>query len=473
MEIIGRIEEQKELKSCLLSSKPEFIVVYGRRRIGKTYLIKEFFNQKFSFYTSGINKGSNKIQLKNFSNALKEYGLNEDFKIKDWLDAFNYLKKLLLQDNVYKDPSTNKKIVFLDELPWMDAKRSDFKAALDLFWNTFGSTQKDLVLIVCGSATSWIMKNMIKDNGGFYNRLTRKIHLFPFTLKECKQYSDYLKLNYSSKQVVDCYMVFGGVPYYWELLDRELSLAQNIDNLCFKENGQLHDEYYALFKSLFSIKGKHREIIEELMKKNEGLQRKQLATISKIGDGKSLTTTLEELCECGFVRAYDTYNTSKNGKFYQIIDPFTLFSKTFIISNKFDSWMSFINTPAYYSWTGHAFEMVCLNNINSIKKALGINGVLTKEYSWKSKASTPGAQIDLLIQRKDNVINVCEMKYSLGSYSISKDYEVNLKNKIQCFYNEVKPKEQLVLTFITSNGLIENEYSNIVISKIEVEQLFD
>jgi hypothetical protein len=268
-------------------------------------------------------------------------------------------------------------------------------------------------------------------------------------------------------------MVFGGVPYYWELLDRELSLAQNIDNLCFKENGQLHDEYYALFKSLFSIKGKHREIIEELMKKNEGLQRKQLATISKIGDGKSLTTALEELCECGFVRAYDNYNTSKNGKFYQIIDPFTLFSKTFIISNKFDSWMSFINTPAYYSWTGHAFEMVCLNNINSIKKVLGINGVLTKEYSWKSKTSTPGAQIDLLIQRKDNVINVCEMKYSLGSYSLSKDYEANLKNKIQCFYNEVKPKEQLVLTFITSNGLIENEYSNIVISKIEVEQLFD
>ncbi len=473
MEIVGRIEEKKVLKSCLSSSKPEFIVIYGRRRIGKTYLIKEFFNQKFSFYISGVNKGSNNIQLKNFSNALKEYGYEGETKIKDWLDAFNCLKKLLKQDNVYKEESSNKKIVFLDELPWLDAKRSDFKAALDLFWNTFGSTQKDLILIVCGSATSWIMKNMVKDNGGFYNRLTRKIHLLPFTLKECKAYSDYLKLNYTNKQVVDCYMVFGGIPYYWELLNRELSLAQNIDYLCFKENGQLHDEYYALFKSLFSLKGKHREIIEALMKSNEGLQRKQLSAISKIGDGKSLTTALEELCECGFIRSYDNYNTSKNGKFFQLIDPFILFSKTFIISNKFDSWMSFINTPSYYSWTGHAFEIVCLNNIDSIKKVLGISGVLTKEYSWKSKTSTPGAQIDLLIQRKDNVINVCEMKYSLGDYSISKEYELNLKNKLQCFYSEVHPKEQLVLTFITSNGLKENEYSNIVVSKIEIDELFN
>lgn len=473
MDIVGRIEEQKELQSCLKSNKPEFVVIYGRRRIGKTYLIKEFFNQKFSFYTSGVNQGTNKIQLKNFSNALKEYGLKDNIEIKDWLDAFNGLKMLLEQDDIYREKTSNKIVVFLDETPWMDAKRSDFKSALDLFWNTYGSTKKDLILIVCGSATSWIMKNMIKDNGGFYNRLTKKIHLLPFTLKECKDYSFYLQLNFTNKQIVDCYMVFGGVPYYWDLLDRELSLDQNIDYLCFKENGQLHGEYLALFKSLFTLNGKHREIIEALMKSSVGLQRKQLASISKIGDGKSLTTALEELCECGFIRAYDNYKKSTNGKFFQIIDPFILFSKTFLVSTKFDSWMSYINTPSYYSWSGHAFEMVCLNNIASIKKALGISGVLTKEYSWKSKNMHPGAQIDLLIQRKDNVINVCEMKYTIGDYSISKDYELNLKNKMQCFYEEVHPKEQLVLTLITFNELKENEYSNIIVSKINVGQLFE
>lgn len=268
-------------------------------------------------------------------------------------------------------------------------------------------------------------------------------------------------------------MIFGGIPYYWQLLDKEKSLAQNIDHLCFRENGQLHNEYQALFRSLFSSKGKHREIIEALMKKGSGMQRTELSSIANIGDGKSLTTALEELCECGFIREYDNYHTSKKGKFYQVIDPFVLFAKTFLINQQFDSWLSFINTPAYYSWAGHSFEIVCLNNIPAIKKALGISGVMTKEYSFRSKSSNPGCQIDLLIQRKDMVINVCEMKYSIGEYIITKEYEENLKNKLQTFLTEIKPREQLVLTFITMNGLKENEYSNQVISRITADQLFE
>ena len=473
MAIIGRVEEQKELQSCLKSSKPEFVVVYGRRRVGKTYLIKEFFGQRFSFYASGVNNSSNAIQLRGFDDALKRHGLKDAKKSEDWFDAFSSLEELLESGRVHREPISKKRVVFLDELPWMDGKRSDFKAALDLFWNTYGSTQSDLILIVCGSATSWIMKNMVKDVGGFYNRLTRKIHLLPFSLSECRSYGEYLKLNYKPKQVIDCYMVFGGIPYYWQLLNPELSLAQNIDELCFKENGQLHDEYQALFRSLFSLKGKHREIIEALMSKNIGMQRKELSKISNIGDGKALTTTLEELCECGFVRAYDNYKTSKNGKFYQVVDQFVLFSKTFLLDSKFDTWMSFVNTPAYYSWAGHSFEIVCLNNIGAIKKALGISGVMTKEYSWKSKEADPGAQIDLLIHRKDMVINVCEIKYSIGEYVITKEYENNLKNKLQAFTEEMKPKEQLRLTLITLNGLKANEYSDIVLSQIDGDKLFD
>ena len=473
MDIIGREEEQKEFDSCLKSDKPEFVVVYGRRRIGKTYLIREYFNNRFSFYISGVNNSTSKVQLRNFAKALADYGLKDNKKLEDWLDAFNALKALLEQKDIYRDEKSKKRIVFLDELPWLDGKRSDFKAALDLFWNTYGSTQSDLILIVCGSATSWIMNNMIKDHGGFYNRLTRTIHLLPFTLKECLLYSQHLKLNYTKNLISECYMIFGGIPYYWQLLDKEKSLAQNIDHLCFRENGQLHNEYQALFRSLFSSKGKHREIIEALMKKGSGMQRTELSSIANIGDGKSLTTALEELCECGFIREYDNYHTSKKGKFYQVIDPFVLFAKTFLINQQFDSWLSFINTPAYYSWAGHSFEIVCLNNIPAIKKALGISGVMTKEYSFRSKSSNPGCQIDLLIQRKDMVINVCEMKYSIGEYIITKEYEENLKNKLQTFLTEIKPREQLVLTFITMNGLKENEYSNQVISRITADQLFE
>lgn len=473
MSLIGRIEEQKVLDLCLKSNKAEFVVLYGRRRIGKTYLIKEYFNNKFSFYASGVNNCSKKIQLKNFQNSLKDYGYTQKEQIRDWFDAFSALKNYLNSDSVYKEENSGKRIVFLDELPWMDTRKSDFKAALDIFWNTYGSTCKDLVLIVCGSATSWIINNMVKDKGGFYNRITRKIHLLPFDLKECLEYSNYLKLNYTKQNVMECYMVFGGVPYYWSLLNPSLSISQNIDTLCFKDGGELYDEYQALFKSLFSENGKHRDIIEALMKKEYGVTRKELSQIKQIGDGKSLTYALEELIECGFVRSYDNYKTMKNNKFYQIIDPFILFAKSFLINKKLDSYLSYINTPSYYSWCGHAFEMVCLNNIKIIKKALGISDVITKEYSWRSKESSPKVQIDLLIQRRDNVINVCEMKYSISNYTITKEYRDNLLYKIQTFYNEVLPKEQLKLTFITFNPLNDNEYSDIVLSKIDVNDLFN
>ena len=473
MKLIGRKEEQNTLSSCIQSNKPEFLVVYGRRRVGKTFLISEYFNHKFSFYISGVNNKSCSIQLKNFNSALNEYGLEHKESIKDWFEAFSLLKKLIDTDKLYREPINNKVIIFLDEIPWLDTKRSDFKAALDLFWNTYASLRDDLIFIVCGSATSWIMKNMVKDQGGFYNRITRKIHLLPFNLKECELYSKYLDLNYNYQQIVDCYMVFGGIPYYWCLLDKSLSLAQNIDLLCFKENGQLHDEYQALFKSLFSEKGKHRDIVEALMKKNMGLQRKDLASIPTIGDGKALTETLEELLECGFIRAYDNYKTSKNGKFFRLIDPFVLFSKTFLLDLKYDCFSSVVNTPKYYSWAGYSFEIVCLNNIDLIKRTLGISGIISREYSWKSKESNPGAQIDLLIHRNDNVINLCEIKCSTSEYVITKDYEAILRNKLDSFKGEMKPKEQLVLTFISFNGLKENSYSNIINKKINGEQLFE
>ena len=472
MEIIGRIEEQKELHSCLKSKKPEFVVIYGRRRIGKTHLIKSFFSEKFTFYASGVNDKSAKTQLKNFSDALSEYGLKDFPSPNDWLDAFKGLKALLEQEGVCREPASGKRVVFLDEVPWMDTKRSDFKAALDLFWNTYASTKSDLILIVCGSATSWILKNMAKDEGGFYNRLTRRIHLLPFTLGECLLYSRYLGLRYTKRQVIDCYMVFGGVPYYWEMLDPERSLAQNIDKLCFSEAGQLREEYETLFKSLFSSRGKHREVIEALMRKGEGMRRKELAEVASVGDGKSLTTALEELCECGFVRAYDSYRTSKSGKLYQIVDPFVLFAKAFLLSPSFDSWASFVGTPSYYSWAGRGFEMVCLNSVGAIKKALGVSGVSTKVYSWRSKESEPGAQIDLLIQRKDGVINVCEMKYSQSAYSISAEYAESLAHKMQCFAEESQTKDQLALTFVSLNGLKRNEHSDIVLFEVRGEDFF-
>ena len=252
MKIIGRNREKDVLSKCLSSKRPEFVVVYGRRRVGKTFLIKEYFNGQFSFYATGLSDEKTKGQLKAFHASLQVYGCTEKKVPTDWFEAFARLRALLETRDIYRDPVSNRRVVFLDELPWMDTARSDFRSGLEYFWNSWASSQEDLLLIVCGSATSWIIKHMLKERKGFHNRVTRRIRLLPFTLKECKELLENNDIVMTRAQMIECYMVFGGIPYYLNLIDSRLSLAQNIDELMFKPYGDLKDEYTELFYSLFN-----------------------------------------------------------------------------------------------------------------------------------------------------------------------------------------------------------------------------
>ena len=470
--MIGRKREQNILEDCLNSKRAEFLVVYGRRRIGKTYLIKKYFNENFSFYATGLSDAKMNEQLKIFNASLLEYG-SKDKKIpKDWYEAFGRLKNLLVNGDVNKDLVTGKKVVFLDELPWMDTARSDFKSALEYFWNSWGSTQDDLLLIVCGSATSWIIDNLLGDRGGFYNRITRHIHLMPFSLAECEELYQMNGMVMSREQVVESYMIFGGVPYYLNCLDRRLSLAQNVEALLFNPNGQLYSEYERLLKSLFKKYEKHTAILDELANKKSGILRTELAAKKLIGDGAPLTKALSELEQSGFIRKYQNYNKEKSGYYYQLIDPFLLFCYRFVKNRQHESWMNYINTPGYYAWEGHAFELVSLLHTNQIKQSLGIFGVETSIYAWRSKTSIPGAQIDLVIDRKDGVINICEMKYSINPYEISAEYENELKNKVSVFVNETGCRKAVHLTMISMHGVVNNEHRNIVTQIIAGDDLF-
>lgn len=471
MKIIGREEEAKSLRYLASSHKPEFAAVYGRRRVGKTYLVKELFHDRFAFYATGLLNGKQRDQLKNFRSFLLKHGHPKKSVPTDWFDAFDRLQELLESDAAYRQPGTGKLVVFLDEAPWMDGRRSNFKQALDRFWNAWGSTKEDLLLIVCGSATSWIIKNFVKDEGGFYNRLTEKIHLAPFSLGECARFAADGGLSLTQRQVMELFMVFGGIPYYWSLLRRGESPAQSIERLCFKEGGTLCDEFGLLFKSLFSAKGPHRRIVETMAKRNEGVFRTDLVD-SGVTDGESLTEALEELEQCGFLRGYKNATKKERGICYQLIDPFSRFALAFLQEKSIGSWQSYYGTPSYDTWSGNAFELLCLNNIASIKSALGISGVLTNESAWRSEKSKPGAQIDLLIERRDGVINVCEMKYSAVKYSISEEYEENLRNKLAVFRNETRTTAALHLTMIVSNGLVQNEHSDIVVNVITGKDLF-
>lgn len=470
--MIGRKREQEILESCLMSSRSEFIVVYGRRRIGKTYLIKKYFNEVFSFYATGLSNKNTKEQLKVFNESLIEYGAVDKKCPADWYEAFRKLKELLLSDGIKRDTLSGKKVVFLDELPWMDTARSNFKSALEHFWNGWGSTQEDLLLIVCGSATSWIIDNLLSDKGGFYNRITRQIHLMPFTLQECEDLFRSNGIVMTREQIVESYMIFGGVPYYINSFDKRLSLAQNVEELLFNATGQLYYEYDRLLSSLFKKYERHAAIIEELSKNKSGVLRTELAKVKSIGDGEPLTKALSELEQSGFIRKYQNYLKEKSGWYYQLIDPFILFYYHFLKEKKHDSWLNYLNTPGYYSWAGNSFELVGLLHINQIKQSLGITGVESKVYAWRSKESKPGAQIDLILDRKDGVVDLCEMKFTEDIYEIDAAYETNLRNKLTVFINETECKKAVHMVVISMKGLKRNSYSEIVTKEITGDELF-
>ncbi|MBQ3405999.1 MAG: AAA family ATPase [Lachnospiraceae bacterium] len=470
--IIGREKEQQILRDCVNSSRPEFLVVYGRRRIGKTYLIKNYFDGKFSFYATGVFGKRNRQQLQAFNVALHEFGDSDKSSPKNWFEAFARMKQILSKDTVRRDPVSKKRVVFLDEVPWMNSPNSDFKAALDLFWNGWASTQNDILLIVCGSATSWILKNILYDRGGIAHRITKKIHLGPMNLKECEAYLKFKQIDIPRHQTVEYYMFFVGVPYYYSLLDRRMSLAQNVNELLFSKDGALHNEFVFLFRSLFKNYERHIQVIRALNESESGLTREELDNIMPDITGGTLDRILKELIECDFIRKYNCFAKKTRGAIYQIIDPMLLFYLKYVERESRTGWLSFVGSNEYNSWCGDAFEVVCLLHVDQIKQVLGISGIETEEYSWRSRKKKGGAQIDLLIDRKDKTITICETKYHSKKFELSSKYSEDLANKRQVFIEETKTRKAVNIVMITSYGLTDSSNRHMITNEITEDQLF-
>ena len=469
--IIGRKEEQQILHSAVQSENSEFVAVYGRRRVGKTYLIRETFGYKFTFQHTGLAKGNTKEQLFSFAISLRDAGYDDCPIPKSWLEAFSLLSAYL------KNSTDEKKIIFLDELPWMDTARSNFISAFEHFWNGWASARKDIVLIICGSATSWIINKVINDHGGLHNRVTKQIALQPFTLKECEMFAQSKGLEMSRYQLAECYMVFGGIPYYWSLLEKGLSLAQNIDKIIFAKNGKLSNEFDQLYASLFKSPEQYIDIVTALGKKKAGMTREEIiVAIDKYSNG-ALSKVLDELEYCGFIRKYNGFDKKSKQAIYQLIDNYTLFYFKFIQQNENNDehfWSASIDSAMHRAWSGLAFERLCMAHTQQIKAALGIAGVLSNVYSWRKGADemSDGAQIDLLIDRKDQVINLCEMKYSLSEYVIDAEYEQKLRNKKSVFIDTTNTRKAVHLTMVTTFGIKANAHSGIVQNEITLEDLF-
>lgn len=467
--IIGRKHEQDILAKCMDSEKAEFVAVYGRRRIGKTYLVKQFFSETFDFYATGVYKISRSEQLKLWQEQLKNFSGEKRNKPKDWFEAFGQLREYL-ESLAEKD----KVVIFIDELPWFDTPKSGFIRALELFWNGWAAERKGLKLVVCGSATTWMTNKLLGDKGGLHNRVTRPIRLAPFTLKETEEYLHCNHIDWERKDVLDTYMILGGTPYYLSLLRPELSLWQNIDELFYSQDAVLNTEYGFLFNSLFNEAAMYRRVVETLATKLKGMTRSELVEQLRVTDNGKFTEVLDNLVKCDFLRRYQAFGKRERDMLYQLSDMYTLFYLRFVKNyhgmNE-HAWSN-MEEGKRNAWAGYAFEQVCILHINQIRQALGISGITSDVCSWSYRNKEQSAQIDLVIDRGDKAIDLCEIKYSDHQYELKKDYVEWLRERRDLFREVTGTNKTLRLTMIASSGIKQNMYSSSVQTRLSADDMF-
>ncbi len=476
--IIGREYEQKLISGYVDSGKAELIAVYGRRRVGKTFLVKSIFDNRFDFAFTGLYNVTRAVHLAQFQNYLERYSGKKVGRLKDWFEAFHALSDYL--DALQKE----RIIIFLDEIPWMDTPKSNFLAAFSQFWNDWASMKNNLKLFVCGSATTWMLSKFIGDKGGVYGRVCRPIWLPPFTLGETELFLRQIKgIEVSRHQLVKVYMIMGGIPYYLDMLVKGMPLDACIDDLFFRQGAPLRNEFDFLFRSLFKEAKIYRSIVKTLATKQKGMTRQEILETLNLQEGGNLSEILDNLIKCDFIRKYTAIGKTDRDAMYQLTDLFSLFYIKFVDGNNGQDeqlWSKLSGKGLQNAWSGYAFEQVCLHHIPQIKKALGINGIISHVHSWMCKPFTDkdgtkwsGGQVDLLIDRADDIINICEIKYVSDKYGITSDDEEKLRNRASLLQMVTKTKKALCHTFITTYGIIHNSHSGIVQSEVTMDDLFD
>lgn len=471
MSLISRKVETKQLTKILASDKAEFLVVYGRRRVGKTYLIHKYFSEAncVFFEFSGLRNGTLKQHLQIFTEKFSQC-FYSNLKIqppKTWLEAFK-----LFSEELKKQNGNKKMVMFIDELPWLATPRSGLLEAIDYYWNTVWSKYTNFCLIACGSAASWMIKNIINNKGGLHNRRTALLHLKPLSLSETKSYLQSRGIELSKYQLVILYMSIGGIPFYLDAINKSLSVTQNISHLCFEETGILFNEFKTLFQSLFKHAESHEELIKIMSKHRYGIERNLLIKKSKLlKSGGRFKERLHELEEAGFIAHYQPQNTAKKGTYYRLQDEYSYFYLTWIepakkqlLRNNY--WEMMTSSPQYQTWCGYAFESFCLKHIAEIIKSLGLSTLAIRAYPWRyipNEKSQKGAQIDLVIERMDDVTTLCEIKFSHERYVIDKSYAANLQNKINVFKEQTNSNKAILINFITMHGILLNEHAKAIV----------
>ena len=475
--LIGRGLEQKILLDAFDKESSQMVAVFGRRRVGKTYLIKQTF-AKLDFEFTGVLGGSTEIQLANFKKQLAFFSKKSEavLKVNSWFEAFNELQKYLKTIK-----RKGKKIVFIDELPWLDTPKSNMISALGYFWNSYASFEDNVMFIICGSAASWMIKKIVNDRGGLHNRITKRLYVEPFTLHQTALFLKKRQINLDYYQIAQIYMVMGGIPHYLNEVKQGLSAIQNIDKICFDKKGLLHTEFVNLYASLFDNYSTHLLVVKALVSKWKGMTRLEILAHSKISDGGTLTNVLNELELSSFVAITYPYGKLKKDKLYRLCDFYSCFYLKFLHEKSYagkNIFATLVTKPSYGVWSGYAFQNLCYAHINQIEKAIGIHAIYTQHGSYvgKPKANEvlSGFQIDMLISRADNIINICEIKYANAPYVLTKDYAEKLRTKMYGFKNSSKCNGHVLLVMITTYGIVPNMHTiGFVENSVILSQLFE
>lgn len=474
--IIGRKTEQAELNALYEREQAQLVAVYGRRRVGKTFLIRETFKNDFAFYHTGLSpvelEGQNLLnaQLQAFTISLSNYGFESTGRPADWPEAFRMLRRYL-----ESKPSDKRQVVFIDEMPWLDTPRSGFITAFESFWNGWGSGQDNLMLIVCGSASSWIKDNLINSPGGLYDRVSTDIQLPPFTLAESRQLLELNNIHYSNYDLMEIYMAVGGVPYYLNLLLPGFSAAEQIDRLLFAKKAKLGDEFEKLFNSTFSNPDRTKQIVRYLSSRHSGYSREEIS--KKIGvQGQELSKLLKSLEAGDFIQRYQPFGASARNLQYRLTDPFCWFWLKQVEGGRKSEhhWRDNYLSALARTWRGIVFEEVCLLHIRQIKQALGIADVSSSESSWivPGTDSHQGAQIDMIIERADNMVHLCEMKYYNDEYSVDIEEEMKMRRRIIAVQEHLKKRQSIQTTLVTTFGLKQGKHSGIFSRTVVLDSLF-
>ena len=465
--IIGRESELGLLSKYYDSERPEFIALYGRRRVGKTFIVRSFFKDKFDFFATGILEGTYEEELKSFKDSLKEYG-HKGADPGNWMDAFSALAVLMAKARRKK-----RCVIFLDEISCFDTPNSGFTRALGHFWNKYASRQDNVFLIICGSATSWMTKNVLNNKGGLHNRRTHEIHLRPFNLAKTEQYFASRKARWSRLSILQAYMVLGGIPYYLSLLDMDEGLPENIDRLFFSEDAPMRDEYRRLYRSVFKSPERYMDIVKALSANKSGLTRTEISEAVQIDSGSGLSEMLDDLVACDFIRRYRN-GLRKNGEIYQLMDFYTLFYLQFCANPSSDRcfWKNTLNSPQQNAWYGLSYERVCMAHIQEILWALHLDTIHTEYYSFRSKDASPKVQIDLVIDRSDDFVDIIEIKYSRIRYEMTKEESEKIERRVSRFINETKTRKGVQTVVITTLGCEKNRNADVCQRFLTLDELF-